>query len=134
MKTSKSPRTVIRTAYVIAQDALPKYAHRFSPKQFTQHQLFACLGLKSMLDLDYRGVAALDAGYDAEWAHELLREDMSIRSIIPPRIGRRTKKPPTGCYRGLMQSRFPKKQYGQRWQAETTFSMIKRRHGSSGVL
>lgn len=33
--------------------------------------------------------AALDAGYDAEWAHELLREEMSIRSIIPPRIGPR---------------------------------------------
>jgi len=276
MRTSKSPRTVMRTALAIAQDALPAYAHTCSPKRFTQPQLFACLVLKSMLDLDYRGVAALltdcselrdaigltrvphfttlqkaaarllrravartlfdqivrqaeqcrilkpspsmvavdssgfealhtsryfvrrrqrgqqkarnplyltttyrrfpkaalvvdcpshlilasqamrgpspdilhldrimveaftrrrmgtallDAGYDAEWAHELLRHDMGIRSIIPPRIGRPTARPPTGHYRAQMQRRFPKKTYGQRWQVETVFSMIKRRQG-----
>ena len=37
----------------------------------------------------------------------------------------------TGHYRRLMQQRFPKKLYGQRWQIETTFSMIKRNLGSS---
>lgn len=46
-------------AYAVAKESLPAYAHRFSPKKFTQHQLFACLVLKSMLDLDYRSVAAL---------------------------------------------------------------------------
>ena len=264
------------TALAIAQDALPAYAHACSPKRFTQPQLFACLVLKSMLDLDYRGVAALltdcsglrsavglprvphfttlqkaaarllrqsvaralfdqlvrqaeqcrllsqspstvavdssgfealhtsryfvrrrqrgqqrarnplyltttyrrfpkaalavdcrthliiaahamrgpspdilhldrvmvdaftrrrmgtallDAGYDAEWAHELLRHDMGIRSIIPPRIGRPTARPPTGHYRAQMRRRFPRKTYGQRWQVETVFSMIKRRQG-----
>jgi hypothetical protein len=30
-----------------AQHALPSYAHRFSPKTFTQPQLFACLALKT---------------------------------------------------------------------------------------
>lgn len=44
------------TAYVTAQRALPAYAHRFSPKKFTQHQLFACLVLKEFLKTDYRGV------------------------------------------------------------------------------
>jgi hypothetical protein len=267
---------VMCTALAIAQDALPAYAHTCSPKRFTQPQLFACLVLKSMLDLDYRGVAALltdcselrdaigltrvphfttlqkaaarllrravartlfdqmvrqaeqcrilkpapstvavdssgfealhisrhfvrrrehgrhkarspmrrttthrpfpkaalvvdcpshlivasqamrgpspdilhldrimvdaftrrrmdtallDAGYDAEWAHELLRHDMGIRSIIPPKIGRPTARPPTGHYRAQMRRRFPKKTYGQRWQVETVFSMIKRRQG-----
>ena len=269
---------VITTAYAVAQQSLPAYAHRFSPTKFTQHQLFACLVLKSMLNLDYRGVAAmlidcvelrnaiglkcvphfttlqkaaarlllqhcakrlhdetirmaeqrrilkpttalaaidasgfeahhssryfvrrrergqkglknplyqtttyrrfpkasivvdrdshmilastasrgpspditqldrlmvdaivrrkirvavLDAGYDAEWAHELLRNDMGIRSIIPPKIGRRTTRAPTGYYRAMMRRRFPEKLYGQRWQAETAFSMIKRRQGES---
>ena len=266
----------MRTALVIAQDVLPAYAHLYSPKRYTQPQHFACLVLKSMLDLDYRGVvelladcsdlrnvigltrvphfttlqkaatrllrapvarelfdqivhaaeecrllsqspstvavdatgfeamhtsryfvrrrergqqkaqnplyltttyrrfpkaafvvdcathlilacvamrgpspdithldrimveaftrrrmgtALLDAGYDAEWAHELLRDDMGIRSIIPPRIGRPTARPPTGRYRAQMRRHFPRKTYGQRWQAETAISMIKRRQG-----
>ena len=36
-------------AYAMARDALPKYGHRFSPKTFTQHQLFACLVLKEFI-------------------------------------------------------------------------------------
>ena len=55
MNTSKSPKRVMMTAYVTAQRALPAYAHRFSPKKFTQHQLFACLVLKEFLKTDYRG-------------------------------------------------------------------------------
>jgi hypothetical protein len=35
--------------------ALLLYSHRNSPKKFTQHQLFACLVLKSFLRTDYRG-------------------------------------------------------------------------------
>jgi hypothetical protein len=46
------------TALATAQEALPKYAHRFSPKTYTQHQLFACLALKNFLRTDYRGVVA----------------------------------------------------------------------------
>ena len=40
----------------MARRALPTYAHRFSPKKFTQHQLFACLVLRNFLKTDYRGV------------------------------------------------------------------------------
>lgn len=54
--TSKSPRKVMAVAYAAAQRALPAYSHRFSPKKFTQHQLFACLVLKEFLKTDYRGV------------------------------------------------------------------------------
>ncbi len=46
-------------AYATAKDALPKYGHRFSPKKFTQHQLFACLVLKEFLKTDYRGVVGV---------------------------------------------------------------------------
>jgi len=56
--TSKSPRLVALTALAAAQKALPKYAHRYSPKKFTQHQLFACLALKNFLRTDYRGIVA----------------------------------------------------------------------------
>lgn len=54
--TSKSPRRVLQVAHQVAQRALPAYSHRFSPKKFTQHQLFACLVLKEFLRTDYRGV------------------------------------------------------------------------------
>ncbi len=76
-----------------------------------------------------------DAGYDSEDAHCLARDDMSIESIIPPRAGRPTDKPPTTHYRRLMHEAFAdgslKKDYGQRWQAETVNSMMKRNHGSA---
>lgn len=73
-----------------------------------------------------------DAGYDGEHHHRLLREDHGIRSLIPPTIGRPTNKPPTGKYRRLMQRLFrhaDRTNYGQRWQSETIFSMIKRNLG-----
>jgi hypothetical protein len=57
-RTSKSPRAVLLAALATAQGALPLYSHRYSPKKFTQHQLFACLVLKSFLKTDYRGVVA----------------------------------------------------------------------------
>jgi hypothetical protein len=278
-KTAKSPLAVLRIAYEVAKQAVPKYSHNRSPHTYTQPQLLACLVLKEFLRLDYRGLvgvladcptwrgeiglrqtphfttfqkaasrllslpsmellldrlivkateekvigdevkkAALDGtglesrhtsayfinrmnafkrveqdvtyrkypslgmvsdckshlvlsavtghgpkpdithfhsavtaaarrvkidtlladkGYDAEWAHELCRNQLKIRSIIPaknsgrkPRLGKRKKKP-VGRYRRLMTFHFPKKLYAQRWQAETLNSMIKRRLGAA---
>lgn len=71
-----------------------------------------------------------DAGYDSEEAHRFAREDYALRSIIPNRIGRPTKKLPTGKYRRVMATRFDKDLYGQRWNIETVNSIIKRRLGS----
>jgi hypothetical protein len=48
----------VLAALATARRALPEYAHRYSPKKFTQHQLFACLVLKNFLRTDYRGLAA----------------------------------------------------------------------------
>ena len=46
------------TALYIGKRSLPKYAHRFAPKTYTQPQLFACLVLKKFFKTDYRGVVA----------------------------------------------------------------------------
>ena len=46
-------------AYRIAKSSLPQFAHRFSPKKFTQPQLFVCLVLKIFFKTDYRGVVAI---------------------------------------------------------------------------
>ena len=56
-KLTKSPTRVVRHALGVAYETLPAYAHRFSPKKYTQPQLFACLVLKTFLKTDYRGVA-----------------------------------------------------------------------------
>jgi hypothetical protein len=76
--------------------------------------------------------ALADAGYDSEANHRYAREQRGVRSFIPAEIGRPSSHPPTGRYRRLMRQRLTKDygQYGQRWQAETGFSMIKRRLGS----
>jgi hypothetical protein len=72
-----------------------------------------------------------DAAYGGELNHIFARRLLRIRTIIPTTIGRPTNKLPTGYYRRLMRRRFDKKKYGQRWQAETTVSMIKRNLGAA---
>jgi len=67
-----------------------------------------------------------DAGYDGEQNHVFIREQLHIKSFIPPLIGRKTLKLPSTYYCRLMATRFNKKAYGQRWQVETVFSMLKR--------
>lgn len=57
--TTKSPRRCLVFAHAVGLMTLPTYAHKFSPKKFTQPQLFACLVLKEFLRLDYRKLEAL---------------------------------------------------------------------------
>jgi hypothetical protein len=70
-----------------------------------------------------------DAGYDWERAHRFARDGCGVRSVIPPEGGRPTDKLPAAKYRRLMRL-FRDYRYGQRWQAETVMSMIKRRLGA----
>ena len=56
--SSKSPKAVLVTAYNVAQQSIKAYSHRYSPKKFTQYQLFAILVFKAFLKTDYRGVAS----------------------------------------------------------------------------
>ena len=269
--TTKSPLKVLVVAYRTAKRTLPAYRHRFSPKKFTQHQLFACLVLKTFMKSDYRGIVAhlidspdlsrriglkhiphfttlqkaaakllcqpianqlltatvrtlkkpsiplaavdstgleaghvsryfvrrkrskqlemsktsyyrhwpklaivcdchnhmilsaittrgpsvdvnqfrktlnyavetftiqhilADAGYDSESNHRYARDEHHIITTIPPKLGRPqlTPKPCKGKYREMMRTAFNKKTYGQRWQVETVFSMIKRNFGDT---
>jgi len=77
-----------------------------------------------------------DAGYDSERAHRLCRERLRVRSIfaLNPCGRRRLDGRPqriTSPYRRRLARRFPRKTYGQRWQMETVFSMLKRHLGSA---
>ena len=264
--TTKSPKKVARAAYKIAKSTLPQYAHQYSPKKFTQPQLFVCLVLKIFFKIDYRGIVAIlndssdlckcfgltcvphyttlqkaskrllslkvanellystvkqstiqlaavdstgleaghisryfvrrkrskqlqtheetyykrfpklaiicdcknhlilsaittrgpspdinqfcktlkpaadqfriehllaDAGYDSEKNHQYAREVHHIKTTIPARHGRPTTKLPKTKYRREMKTNFDTENYGQRWQVETVFSMIKRNFGSA---
>lgn len=70
-----------------------------------------------------------DADYDAEPHHRWLRETCDITSIIPATRGRPGRA--TGVYRRRMQRYFPRRQYGQRWMAETVYSVVKRKFGEA---
>jgi len=65
MKTSKRPKRVLVEGLAVAKASLPAYSHRFSPKKFTLHQLFACLVLKDFYSLTYRGTVGLLADCDS---------------------------------------------------------------------
>ena len=85
---TKSPRAVAREALRLAREALPAYSSKFSRKDFTQHQLFALLALKTFLKTDYRGVVQLLTDF-AE-----LREDLGLERS---RTTRPSATPPSGC-------------------------------------
>lgn len=76
-----------------------------------------------------------DAGYDSHENHRVARMELKVRSLIKAASGRPSAKPPTSRYRRLMRKQLKgsqkKKPYGQRVQAETVNSMIKRNLGDS---
>ena len=72
---TKSPRAVATEALRLARGALPAYSSRYSRKDFTQHQLFAVLALKTFLKTDYRGVAQFLADF-AE-----IRGDLGLKDV-----------------------------------------------------
>ena len=72
---TKSPRAVAREALRLAREALPPYSAVRSRKDFTQHQLFAILALKTFLKTDYRGVAQVLADFAD------LRTDLGLTKI-----------------------------------------------------
>src|SRR3954454_15997567 len=72
---TKSPRAVAQEALQLAQQAIPAYSAPTSRKDFTQHQLFAVLALKTFFKTDYRGVIQLLVDF-AE-----LRDDLGLAKV-----------------------------------------------------
>jgi hypothetical protein len=59
MLTCKSPRKVMCVAYRLAKECLADHRSKFSRKDFTLPQLFACLVVREHQNKSYRGVEAL---------------------------------------------------------------------------
>ncbi len=73
---TKSPRAVASEALRLTQEFLPAYSSKFSRKDYTQHQLFALLALKTFFKTDYRGLTQMLLDF-AE-----LREELGL-GIVP---------------------------------------------------
>ena len=58
METCKSPRKILNAAYALGLECL-KRRSKFSRKDFTDAQLFACLVLREHQKKSYRGLVAL---------------------------------------------------------------------------
>jgi hypothetical protein len=72
--TSKSPVRVAQQALAVGTNAFSLYAHRYSPKLYSQPQLFACLVLKTFFKTDYRGIA------------QQLRDLSDLRRVAHPAV------------------------------------------------
>ena len=72
---TKSPRAVAQEALRLAKDALPAYTSARSRKDFTSHQLFAVLALKTFFKTDYRGIAQLLTDFAD------LRKDLGLEKV-----------------------------------------------------
>src|SRR5271156_2434665 len=72
---TQSPTRVAREALAIATKMLRPYTHKYSPKLYTQPQLFVCLVLKVFFKTDYRGVTV----YLREWPD--LRRTIGLRCV-----------------------------------------------------
>lgn len=70
-----------------------------------------------------------DAGYDAEWVHEVAREDWGVMTAIPP-VQHKKDGTVGGHYRSKMTPGWLKAiGYGDRWHVESFFSGMKRTMG-----
>lgn len=72
---TKSPRAVAQEALRVAREAISAYSSKFSRKDFTQHQLFALLALKTFLKTDYRGLVQMLVDFRE------LREDLRLDKV-----------------------------------------------------
>lgn len=72
---TKSALALARTALLVAQEALPPYSHRNSPKKFTQHPLVAVLAIREFFHMDYRGVEP----WLKDWS--ALRHVLDLKSV-----------------------------------------------------
>lgn len=88
---TKSPRAVVREALRLAKEALPAYSAVRSRKDYTQHQLFAVLALKTFLKSDYRGIAQFLTDF-AEIRNDLGLEKVPHYSTLCYAAGRLLKK------------------------------------------
>jgi len=74
-------------------------------------------------------IVVADMGYDSEYNHKFVREELDALSMIPARFQDLAASDTPGRYRGMMKRTFDAKLYHQRNKNETIMSVIKRMFG-----
>jgi hypothetical protein len=74
---TRSPVALAKQAMLVAERSLPAYSSPYSPKKFTQHQLFALLVLKQFFKTDYRGIVTLVTDFSE------LRDVLGLEGEVP---------------------------------------------------
>jgi hypothetical protein len=87
---------VAREALRLAREALPTYSSKYSRRDYTQHQLFALLALKTFFKADYRGVVQMLHDF-AELRDELGLRCVPHYSTLCYAAGRLLKKGSSSC-------------------------------------
>jgi hypothetical protein len=72
---TKSAVALAEEALRAAERGMRPYSHKFSPRKYTQHQLFAILVVRQFLGRDYRGIIALLK----EWSD--LRQAIGLKMV-----------------------------------------------------
>lgn len=72
---TKSPLAVAQEALEVGRSALPRYANKYSRRDYTLPQLFALLVLRKFFRTDFRGVLAIVG----EWRE--LREVLQLAKL-----------------------------------------------------
>jgi hypothetical protein len=72
---TKSPLAFTQQALEVARAALPAYTSKFSKRDFTRHQHFAILALKTFLKIGYRDVV----DYLHDWSD--LRAALELKKV-----------------------------------------------------
>ena len=75
LSMSRSAVDVATAAFKTAQTSIPEFSCKYSPRTFSQWQLFAMLVVRQMLGMDYRSfVANLESWSD-------LREALGLKQV-----------------------------------------------------
>lgn len=88
-----------------------------------------CATLRPLVDAAQQvtpiGLVLADAEFDSERNHQHIRQVVGAKSIIPAKRGKADWQ--IKGVRAQMRKRFPRKQYAQRTQVESVFSVVKRK-------
>ena len=72
---TKSPLALAKEALLIAKAGLNPYSSKYSPRRYTQPQIFAILVLRQFLKTDYRGIIQMLA----DWSD--LRQALDLKKV-----------------------------------------------------
>jgi len=124
---SLKPRRVRRyVKCTIAVELRSQLVCGFKARRLARHDL---VDFKPVLEKASLGPGALvvaDKGYDAEHAHEYVREELGAYAVIPPRRMEVPVWRTRGRYRKEMKRGYSEELYNQRNKDETVFSVVKR--------